>query len=115
MKIYEELLQDAVRLEIEEDIFDSTQKLQRFLKDLDIFVEYHFEEEIRENMKKAILQYCRQGNDYLIHKFQGYYAISKIIDDFCPREISNEIQVLDKDRIYPLQEIEIKLDFKYNY
>lgn len=114
--IYKSFLNEICSFEVPENAFESEENYNKYLDHLLNLLDANI---INERLKAltfiAIKENCQPGYEYMIHKFKEYIGISKYIDDYEPREMAKRIIVLDEHRIYPLQEIEITIDFVYNY
>lgn len=71
--------------------------------------------ELGTNAVRAWETYRDYGetDEYVVIEVEGYYAVSKIIDEWQPIEISELIQPFDKERVYPLQRIRREITFVY--
>lgn len=114
-KIYKEMLNEIFEFDVPENAYDSEKNLTKYQERLLELLDYNLKEEFRPFGYIAINEYCKPGKSYVIHNFKNYIAISQITNEFEPKEVSNEIKIFDKNRIYPLQEIEITIDFVYSY
>lgn len=112
MKIYREMLNEIFSIDVDQNVWVDENSYKSFLQMLELQVEL-LPEEVRKIAIKTINGYVACGFTYIIHKFKNYYAISRQINDYYPQEIDTKIKVFDKNREYPLQEIELVLDWKY--
>lgn len=53
-----------------------------------------------------------EDEDLVVIKVEGYHCLAKVTNEFSPIEICDVVFPFDKDRIYPMQEIERKIYFK---
>ena len=54
-----------------------------------------------------------QTDTYAVIRVKGYYAVTKIIDEWQPIEVSTYVQPFDKERVYPLQKVKKIIDWEY--
>ena len=50
--------------------------------------------------------------NYVVIKVEGYYNIARIIDEFTPIEIGENVYPFDEEKIYPMQGIELEFSYK---
>lgn len=54
-------------------------------------------------------QYYRNDNEetdtYAVIRVKEYYAVTKIVNEWQPIEVSTYVQPFDKERVYPLQKV----------
>lgn len=67
--------------------------------------------ELAKNATKLCLWTLLPNTNYALINFKGYYAFIQVLDEWCPKEVSNEIYCFDEARIYPMQMIEKTIDF----
>lgn len=114
-KIYLEDVDSLMEFELPENTYATEEMTDNIFNNLYDKLEYLFgnQKELIEMAKGTIISYCKLGKTYVLIKFKEYYGIVQIIDDFAPREISDEIKCFDKDRPYPLQRIQKVIDWVY--
>lgn len=115
MKIYKDYLNELGSFEMDINVYKNQKHFIEFHNYImNIIKEIFYEnEKLQISCLKAICNFCRPDNTYVIHKFKQYYAISRTKDYYEPIEIDDVIQVFNEEQIFPLQKIEIVVDFKY--
>lgn len=115
MKIYKDMLNEIKSFSVNEDVFETEENLQKYIKYLQGISEYLFGDnaKLKYNFVKVVLNHCRPNNSYVLHKFKEYYAISLLCDIWEPQEVSDEIRVFDENNIYPLQKIKVSIEWDY--
>lgn len=88
---------------------DNQQRLGKFIEDI-AFGDLE-KNAIRAANYAGILK--KNYNDYLVIKVDGYYNIVHIAFDNDVLEIDNTVYPFDDKRIYPMQQIEQRISYKY--
>ena len=56
--------------------------------------------------------FLKDEDDFIVITVEGYNCIAMITDEFNPIQICERVFPFDNERIYPMQEIEIAVNFK---
>lgn len=114
-KIYLEDVNSLMEFELPENTYATEEMTDKVFNNLYDKLEYLFGEqkELIEIAKGSIINYCKLGKTYALIKFKEYYGIVQIMEEFEPKEISDEIKCFDKERPYPLQRIQKIIDWVY--
>lgn len=73
------------------------------------------EHPLTQNAMLALLTYrnTTDNDDYVIIRVGSYYAITKIVDEWEPIEVSEYVQPFDEKKVYPLQKVQKIIDWVY--
>ena len=77
-------------------------------------------EQQKEQIKKALDYakrnvtdgYAKEDDEFIVITVEGYKCIALITDEWNPIEICERVFPFDDERIYPMQEIEMTVNFK---
>ena len=60
------------------------------------------------------IYYPEEREKYIVVKIGEYYNLAKIVNEIVPQiyEVEKYIYPFDSDRIYPMQELEIKANYR---
>lgn len=99
---------------VNENIYSNEETFEIYENYIKSITEYHLIKDIRQNAINTIIAFAKPCNSYAIVKFEEYYGLVQIADDFEPRTVYPKIYLFDKNRCYPLQCLEEKITYKYN-
>ena len=104
-RIYLEDVDSLGEFELPENTYVNAEIMHNVSESLKYKLESIFgtQDKLIENAKSVIIARCKLGKPYALISFKGYYGLVQILDDFEPREISNEIYCFDSENIYPTQ------------